>query len=199
MSPLTELIGGAKVYGWGKLIETGPFESIATVSVGSGGSANAEFTSIPATYSHLQVRVFAKTNRSDATTDIVKVTVNSDTGTNYAWHLLGGYGANPVFTDKGTSSNYIRTDWVAGNGTGSSNVFGTFVMDILDYANTNKYKTFRTLAGVDLNSGSTDSRIYFESGLWMSTNAITSIKFAPLDGTGFLQYSQFALYGIRTA
>jgi hypothetical protein len=32
----------------------GDFESIATVTVGSGGSAVISFTSIPSTYAHLQ-------------------------------------------------------------------------------------------------------------------------------------------------
>lgn len=174
------------------------FESIATVTVGSGGAANVEFTSIPGTYTHLQLRALAKTNRSDATTDILKVTVNSDTASNYSWHALGGNGTS-AFADSGTSTSYIRQDWVAGNGSGSSNVFGAFVLDILDYANTSKYKTYRFFTGVDTNSGSTDSRIYLTSGLWRSTSAMTSISFAPLDGTGFLQYSHFALYGIKSA
>ena len=35
---------------------TGSYESIATVTVGSGGSSYIEFTSIPGTYTHLQIR-----------------------------------------------------------------------------------------------------------------------------------------------
>jgi hypothetical protein len=177
---------------------TGSYESIATVTVGSGGAANVEFTSIPSTYTHLQIRAFSKTNRSDATTDILKLNVNADTGTNYSWHTLGGNGST-AFVDKASTTSYIRLDWTAGSGTGSSNVFGVSIIDILDYANTNKYKTFKTLMGVDLNSGDTSSRIYFESGLWQSTSAITSIKFTQLDGTQFTQYSHFALYGIKSA
>ena len=34
----------------------GDFESIATVTVGGGGAASIEFTSIPGTYQHLQIR-----------------------------------------------------------------------------------------------------------------------------------------------
>jgi hypothetical protein len=38
----------------------GDFESIATVTVGGGGAATVEFTSIPATYTHLQLRYIAQ-------------------------------------------------------------------------------------------------------------------------------------------
>jgi hypothetical protein len=68
-------------------------------------------------------------------------------------------------------------------------------MDILDYANTNKYKTVRTLSGYDLNNA-TYGALRSYSGLWMNTNAITSIKFYA-DGVNLAQYSQFALYGIK--
>ena len=36
------------------------YESIATVTVGSGGAANVEFTSIPGTYTHLQIRMLGR-------------------------------------------------------------------------------------------------------------------------------------------
>ena len=56
----------------------GDFESISTVSVGSGGAANVEFTSIPATYTHLQIRSLAQTNRSSIGRDIVNININND-------------------------------------------------------------------------------------------------------------------------
>jgi hypothetical protein len=69
------------------------------------------------------------------------------------------------------------------------------IFDILDYTNTNKYKTVRMLGGVDFNgSGEVD----FMSGLWLNTSAITRIDFLPsYQSTQFQQYSSFALYGIR--
>lgn len=66
-------------------------------------------------------------------------------------------------------------------------------MDVLDYKNTNKYKTSRFLSGYDANGSGV---IMLNSELWMSTAAITSIT---IDNTGsnFAQYSSFALYGVR--
>ena len=76
----------------------------------------------------------------------------------------------------------------------TANSFGAYVVDVLDYANTNKYKTVRTLGGKDLN-GSGQEGLY--SNLWKNTNAITDITLKVVGGSNFVQYSHFALYGIK--
>jgi hypothetical protein len=43
------------------------FESIATVTVGGGGASSISFTSIPATYKHLQLEIYGKNNRGTVT------------------------------------------------------------------------------------------------------------------------------------
>jgi hypothetical protein len=163
------------------------YESIATVTVGSGGSANVEFTSIPADYTHLQVRGIA---RSTSTECDIKVQLNSDTGSNYAYHRLYGTGSS-VGAD-GTASQ--TTMFYCGRINASSSVFGANIIDILDYKNTNKNTTLRTLMGFDANGSGYAS---LGSGLWMNTNAVTSIKLIPHAGN-FAQYSQFALYGVKS-
>jgi len=79
----------------------------------------------------------------------------------------------------------------------SANCFGVVVIDILDYANTNKYKTTRALAGLDINAAG--GFIALRSGNWRNTNAITTITLKPESSRIFAQYSQFALYGIKGA
>jgi hypothetical protein len=66
------------------------------------------------------------------------------------------------------------------------------IIDILDYKNTNKYKVVLTFAGLD-NNGSGESGLY--SGMWMNTNAITSIKL--FDNVNYGEYTKAALYGIK--
>lgn len=168
------------------------FESIATVSVGSGGSSSIDFTSIPGTYSHLQIRGIARTNRSDANFDALLITFNSDTGSNYSDHYLFGDGS-AAYAD-GTANRASIRLYYATTGNATASVFGASIVDILDYSNTNKYKTTRTLIGYDLNGSGT---ITLNSGSWRSTNAITSIQIKPNSGTSFNQYSHFALYGIK--
>jgi hypothetical protein len=170
------------------------FESIATVSVGSGGAANVEFTSIPATFTHLQVRAIARTTRTGSSgNDYLGIKFNSDSGSNYAYHLLYGNGST-VTAQASTSSTTIYNGNAPRDGATAS-IYGVNVFDILDYANTNKYKTVRTLGGADTNGA---GQITFSSGLWMSTSAITSITLSP-ESDSWKQYSTFALYGIRSA
>jgi len=172
----------------------GYFESIATVTVGSAGAADVEFTSIPATYTHLQVRILARSTRTGADTDYMDVRLNSDTGANYTYHYLQGDGSS-ASAGSATSINQAYSSYIASADSGTS-VFGTNILDLLDYANTNKYKTFRFLGGMDKNG--TGGKVAMMSSVWMNTNAITSIKFAPSTGN-FAQYSHFALYGIKGA
>jgi hypothetical protein len=182
-------VSPAKGFGWGKLVETGPFESIATYSVGGGGAANVEFTSIPNTYSHLQVRFMTRFG----SVAVFKMTFNSDNGSNYAWHEIQGNGSS-VTANAGSSAAFMYGAYSNGF-SATSNTFGVGVIDILDYANTNKYKTLRMLSGYDVNGS---GGLQLNSGLWQSTSAVTSFKIEPNTST-FQQYSQFALYGIRSA
>ena len=167
------------------------FESIATTTVGSGGSSSITFSSIPATYKHLQIRYMARTDRAN-NEDIVLVRFNSDTGSNYSRHYMFGNGSS-VGTGGGASQTYILTDGCTGASTTAS-VFGCGVLDVLDYADTNKYKTLRGLTAYDRNGG---GLVVMNSGNWRSTSAITSITITSFNSANFVQYSQFALYGIK--
>ncbi len=163
------------------------YESISTVIVGSGGSSTVSFTSIPGTYTHLQLRAIA---RSGTTGESGMITFNSDTGANYSRHYLIGTGTATA-SGAGTSANNIDILYI-NSSSSTANVFATNVLDILDYANTNKYKTVKLLAGADQN-GSGAIGLY--SGSWRSTSAITSITITP--SSSIAQYSTFELFGIR--
>jgi hypothetical protein len=179
----------------GVAASTSSYESIATVTVGSGGAANVEFTSIPATYTHLQIRGFARTSRATFGVDALRYQLNADTGSNYSWHHLRGDGST-VESSAGTSISYMESQRILGTTTGGS--FGALVMDILDYKDTNKYTTVRVLGGVDVNGtvGGIGGAVMITSGNWRNTNAVTSIKLYG-DSANFAEYSQFALYGIK--
>ncbi len=174
----------------------GDYESISTVTVGAGGSSSISFTSIPSTYKHLQIRWACITNRGTYAIDDIKMTFNSDTGANYSHHNLRGNGST-ASAGGGANQNYIYFDVSAG--TSVSNFFGVAVTDVLDYANTNKYKTTRALTGCDTNGAVSGEfgRVALQSGSWRSTSAITSITIVPFTGTQFNQYSSFALYGVK--
>jgi hypothetical protein len=162
------------------------FESIATTTVGSGGSASVTFSSIPATYTHLQVRCLAKANNAGSSFEVVNMTINGNSLTKN--HYLYGNGSSAL-SGLGVNNAIINVP-----SAGYTSVFAGAVIDILDYTNTNKNKTVRTLGGVDTNGA---GELVLYSNLYaVNTNAITSLSFN-VTGTNIAQHSQFALYGIK--
>jgi hypothetical protein len=174
----------AKGYGFGSFTSSLPtsFESISTVNVGSGGTSTITFSSIPATYKHLQIRFIYETG------DWGTFRFNGDTtASNYRNHILTGNGSTVA---AGAPANIIYEP-AASNG-GSRNSY-TGVIDILDYTSTTKNKVTRSLEGTDINGS---GYIYLTSGLWMSTAAVTSISMTR-NANNWAEGSQFALYGIK--
>jgi hypothetical protein len=167
---------------------------IASSGTMTGSTNTVTFSSIPAGFNHLQIRISSRSTRSSAD-DLIYARFNSDSGNNYSWHYLQGDGAS--VTSSGFSPD--NTIYVGFNPAASStaNCFGTTVLDILDYANTSKNKTTRSLSGYDLN-GSGKSMLI--SSAWYSTSAITSIFMANYaTGANWAAGSRFDLYGITTS
>lgn len=183
----------AAIHGVGTPAVTNSYESIATVSVGGGGSSTVTFSSIPSTFKHLQVRAIVRGN-SASTIDAIKMTFNSDTSSsNYVTlHQIYGSGTSAA-AQSSTGNGWIYQSYVAGN-SANSNVFGAYVTDILDYTSTNKNKTTRTLCGIDNNGG---GYVTFGSGLWMNSSTAINRIDLEVDSSTFRQYSQIALYGIK--
>lgn len=167
------------------------YESIQTIPI-TTTTASITFSSIPSTYKHLQIRWIARDNRAATSNNIYWQVGNgsADSGANYSWHLLRGNGSGTVAAGS-ANANYMLLDETSASA--GSNTFGAGVIDILDYADTNKYKTFRTLNGWD-NNGSGEIDLW--SGSWRNTAAINTIYLYPNSGS-FVQYSSFALYGIK--
>jgi hypothetical protein len=118
------------------------------------------------------------------------MTYNSDTAANYSWHEVDGYG-QPSPEASGTANASFMS--IILGATGTTNL-AVGITDILEYANTNIYKTCRTLTGADTNGGI--NYILFRSGNWRSTSAVTRIDLTASAGN-FGQYSSIALYGIK--
>jgi hypothetical protein len=206
MSPILAGLGGLSVRGFGHFgpvrdVDTGAMFPLQVVTVGAAGASEINFTNIPTTgYEHLQIRAFAQSNRGTYGNDDCWIRVGNgsvDTGSNYAYHILSGDGST---ASAGAGSSQSR-GYFGYAGTGVSSTFGAGIVDVLDYANTNKTKTIRVLNGQDQNGlvASYGGAVIFTSSLWNSTSAITHIRIYPNVGTQFNQYSQFALYGVKGA
>jgi hypothetical protein len=174
---------------WDQTATTDGFFQIATTTLNVAASS-ITFSSIPQDYTHLQLRGIARA--TDATTDYnIHAQFNADTANNYSYHYLYGTGA-AADTGAATSTSETLVGRITGANT-SANIFGIIIIDILDYINTNKFKTVRSLTGHDQNGS---GGAWLMSSNWRSTSAITSIRLYPASGN-FAQYSSFALYGIK--
>ena len=164
---------------------SGAYDSIAT---GTGG--NITFSSIPQTYTHLQIRWLGR----DATTtgNYIYMTINGIGGSSYAYHRISGDGASASVGALASTGSGVLTQFLPDSASTAS-VFGAGVIDILDYTNTNKYKTIRGLGGADINGS---GAVGLWSTLFMNTGAITSITVGLASGSGATG-TTFALYGIK--
>jgi hypothetical protein len=169
----------------------GAYDALATITVPSGGAASVTFSGIPTGYKHLQIRALVRDNRS-ASLNNITLRANSDTSANYTQHAL--YADGSTVGAFGNASTTLTYGGIIPSASATASVFGGSVIDVLDYTNNSKYKTFRVLSGFDAN-GLGSMRMY--SGLWMSTSAITSLTFDSETSGDFVEYSSFALYGVK--
>tara|TARA_B100000700_G_scaffold185865_1_gene204785 strand:+ start:6352 stop:6870 length:519 start_codon:yes stop_codon:yes gene_type:complete len=168
-------------------------EAIATQYL-EADAASVTFSSIPATYEHLQVR------GSDAATgastgQAFYIEFNGSAGTAYSSFIWRGSGATQ-YADALTSQAYVKIwDGTQGVNTDVSE-YATMIMDVLDYTNTNKNTSVLLFGGQSISN--TNRRIWWGSGLWDNTAAITQIKFTPANGN-MRRGSEFTLYGIKSS
>jgi hypothetical protein len=182
-------LGVLAVAGAGGGAAANSYELIATVN-GTGSSGIIDITNIPADYKHIQLRYTARSTRNFGE-DNINFQINNDTANNYAMHALRGNGSAVDSTALTARNDW--TDFGSPDAANTANAFAAGVLDILDYANTSKFKTGRLLYGVQSNG---PLRVMLLSGLWRSTSAITSIKLT-LSVGNFNAASRFSIYGIK--
>jgi hypothetical protein len=138
----------------------------------------------------LQLRCFLKAGIGD---NDVQIQFNSDTASNYSFHTLYGDGSSAAADGSANQSAiYLARNF------NTANIGAASVVDILDYKNTNKYKTVRILSGFDDNTAHTGYRdLGLYSGNWRNTAAITSITISVQGGLSLGAYTSVALYGIK--
>lgn len=161
---------------------TATYDLIASNVLGSS-AASVTFSSIPATYRDLVLVVSA----IGATSPQGGLQFNSDTGSNYAWFRASGNGSSA--SSFSNTSDYARAMSLAEF---SSGVGGINVVQIFDYATTDKHKSVLSRA----NGSSTAVEII--ASRWANTAAITSITYLSGSTRQFDSGSSFYLYGIAS-
>ena len=166
-----------------------PGAMIPLMTATPSGTGTVTFSNIPQNYEHLQIRMLCATSTAAA----VFVRFNGDATDMYYNHELSGDGSNTNATSRTTRTGAIIQ---SGGFPSATSYFGASIMDILDYTNTNKYKTTRTLTGQDQNGS---GAVYFQSGAYPLTTAVTSITLVVNGGYNFNANTHIALYGIKRA
>ena len=173
-----------------------PFDPAATWLIQrttlSTSTATVTFSSIPTSYTSLQIRYIARSTYA-STGDSPLMLLNGNTGNNYATHTMSANGTAVSASGIAPYNAMPCPNISAANATAS--VFGSGIIDIHDYNSTTRNKTIRAFGGWDGNgSGFTQLR----SGIFLNTSAITSITLN-LQNTGgsFASGSTFALYGFK--
>jgi hypothetical protein len=165
-------------------------ESIATYALTSS-QATITFSSIPATFKHLQVRMLARTDVNGAT-DNIQIYFNGDTSNAYSRHQFTSDFGSPA-SATADPDQPLFTGTIGGN-TNNANVFGLAIIDVVDYSVSGKLKATKAFTGVDY---STNGYMTQHSGTWNNTGVITSVSIAKQSGSNFVSGSRFALYGLK--
>jgi hypothetical protein len=159
----------------------GTMVAIQTVTVGSGGAASIDFTSIPQTYTDLKIVISGRSSSTPA--EGMYIAFNGSTS-NFSGRYLIGDGAN---ASSGVLARYVGSIFGA---VGTANVFNNTEVYIPNYTSSNN-KSF-SVDNVAENNATTGYQNLI-AGLWSSSSAITSIS---ITCTGFTQHTTATLYGI---
>jgi hypothetical protein len=162
---------------------------IAQVDVGVLGATSIDFTSIPGTYTDLQLVLSGRSGFSFGFLDL-KFTFNGSSAGYSEIYLYGTGSSAASGSDTGMANG--RVVGVIGDSTTTANTFSNVSMFISNYSSaTNKTVS---IDGVS-EANASGARQTLVAQLWANAAAITSISLTPQLGT-WVQYSSATLYGI---
>jgi aspartate/tyrosine/aromatic aminotransferase len=169
------------------------FVKIASTTVGAGGAANIDFTSIPQTYTDLIIKVSGRTNRASIL-EAFNLQFNGNTASDYFRQIIFGDGSaansnNQTDTTAGLDSSGLNTGANA-----TSSTFGSTDVYIPNYTSANNKALGSDTTG---ENNSSTSYMQFMAGVWKNSAAITRIKLTPTFSNNFVQYTTATLYGIK--
>lgn len=160
------------------------YTALATVTL-AGPSSSVIFAGIPSTYRDLMLVM----NVGNSGNTGFPATFNYDTNSNYSSLYAAGNGSNYGSSSYGSYSTAFWGANVWSNGA----LQEVYVVNIFDYAATDKHKTWLSRAD-SMYSGSNTS---MNAGRWASTAAINSIQIKGNSSSNFITGSTLSLYGVK--
>jgi hypothetical protein len=162
------------------------FIKIASVTVGSGGAATIEFTSIPSTYTDLCL----VTSIREASTDSYTATIKfNSSGSSYSQRNVQGSGSSV------SSASPTDIEMMINGSSSTSNTFSNSSVYISNYTGSaNKSVSVDSVTEANV----TLAFARLGANLWSNTAAITSISIQTTTGN-LAQHSTATLYGIKNS
>ena len=187
---------------WDQSTQPGAMDAISSTTI-TTAQRSVVFNNIPQTYTHLQLRCYVQSSRTSG----YDSQYYAQFGNSGVIDVASNYSDHTIFGQSKTSSGVYGA---SGNGGGTSIMpvncagvqvvgnFGVAIWDILNYTNTNMYKTVKVLYGEDPGglSGGYGGTVGLHSGNWRSTSAIDTISLT-MSTYNFNPNSTIALYGIK--
>jgi hypothetical protein len=163
------------------------FTLISAVTVGSGGQAAIDFTSIPSTYTDLLICISARCDASgtDRQTQLLKF--NTSTA-NFSNKVLQGTGSGV--------SSYGNTNAYAGvinASTSTASTFSNIQIYVANYAGSAN-KSYSVDSVFETNASAAIQEL--QAVLWSNSAAINAIQIYPNSGN-YVQHTTAYLYGIK--
>ena len=162
----------------------------------SSSAASVTFSSIPADYTDLVLRISARSDIAGLV-NTFKLTYNSIAGTNYSYFLLYA-NANPPVSVQDTGQSTLRHGYYNGDTT-TADTFGNAEIYIPNYAGSTSKPSSSFSVNENNQTGAGDWYLSTYAGLSASTAAITGITIASVDAANYKIGSSFYLYGISNA
>lgn len=162
------------------------YQAIASTTL-STPTATVTFSSIPATFEHLQLRLSVQCDNN--VLRFLSMRFNNDTGSNYWSRNIDGTGTTPTAASSAADTSIGIAALVRTNTS-----FSAGVVNIPDYAGTNKFKNVNNITG---NDNSNTGYLRIVSGQWISTAAINRIDLF-FNSNQFDTGSVIALYGLTS-
>jgi hypothetical protein len=163
---------------------------IASSTVGSGGAATIDFTSIPATYTDLVIKGSFRVTVAGPV-DGIKISFNGSTASFTARSVAGN--GSSAFSEAATVARWAGLGAATG---ATASTFSNFEIYIPNYAGSTN-KSFSADAVSENNA--TAGYNYLLAGLWSNTAAINQITLTPDTATLINQHSTAYLYGIKNS
>ncbi len=164
--------------------------TLITETVTSSSAASVSFTSIPATWRDLEVRVRGRGTNAGVLIDF-RYRFNNDSSANYDYILLQPHIGIGVFSGLAQTSGYMGVLAAAG---ATANYADFAKMLIADYRGTTFQKASVNISGCRTSSSTSTLYTELTTNWWRSTAAINRVDIFP-SSNAFVDGSVVSLYG----